>query len=198
MNRRSSTHYCVLLAAACCVHPSCDASSLSSALSFLGSGVTIEIQNDTAFTAVPQLHTSGSRNLIEDVFEESETLDDLGAIGRVASNNTARLTLTCDDGLETISFGGAVFRTATNIPVGDADVDERLRRDSDFDCGDVIRIRLSGDILNFKVDITVDQGNTGGNLDLNTNSDPVTTDGENDVAEIEDDIADVLDDLFGT
>jgi len=146
-------------------------------------GVNVEIQNNTAFFAVPDLRTAGSRNFVEDAFAEDEAVG-----GSVAPNQTVSIFLPCDGDLERIVFDGARFQDAGGFALGDSDTSESLRRDVDFDCGDTINIRLSGTVFFFRSSLTVD--NTGrdlfGGSNLSGNDDG------------DDDIGDLIDDILGS
>lgn len=152
--------------------------------SLLGNpGVNVEIKNDTAFFAVPDLRTAGSRNFIEDAFADDEAVG-----GPVAPNQTVSIFLPCDGDLERIVFDGARFQDAGGFALGDSDTSESLRRDVDFDCGDTINIRLSGTVFFFRSSLTVD--NTGRDIFGGSN---LSGDGDD-----EDDIGDLIDDILGS
>jgi len=174
-----------ILFVALVVLPTLSCDSLGGFLTLLGRNVTVIIENDTSYTAEPELWTSDSRNLIEDIFSESDQITDFGDDGEVRPRSTATIHLTCDSDLELIAFRGVVFRES-GLRIGSIDTETRLRRDTDFDCGDTIHIRFSGTLFDFDVDIDVDQA--PGNDD-----DDDSRDGRDD----DDDLADALDDLFG-
>jgi hypothetical protein len=164
----------------------CEGLNLSDIAGFLGPTVTVVIENDTAFTAIPDLRTSASRNIVEELFSEDDRITNFGFNGSVLANQTVTLRLRCDDELELILFNGADFQEGNGFPLGDIDGDTRLHRDSDFDCGDVLHIRLSGTVFNFYADIDVEHlggGDSG-------------RDGDDDDEDDDDDLASVLDDLF--
>ena len=180
---------CLVTALLACFTLSCNATGFGGLLGFFGNQVTIEIRNETSFTAIPDLRTGDSRNFVEDIFDDGEPLTGFGVNGTVAANQTVTLVLGCDDDLEMIAIGGAAFRDNSGFPLGDADGDELLRRDVDFDCGDVIVIQLSGSIFSFRSDVTVERS---------TRNDDLDSDGNNGDDSLGDDIADFLDDLFGS
>lgn len=150
----------------------------------LGDFVTIEIENATSFTAIPDLRTGDSRNFAEDIFDAGRPVTNFGSNGTIAANQTVTIRLPCDGDLEMIAFGGSDFRDANNFPLGDVSGEELFRRDVEFDCGDVIRIRLSGGFLNFDATFLVQR------------SEPDGSSGSDDTEG--DEIADFLDDLFGS
>lgn len=161
----------------------CDGNGVAGLLGVFGNSVTVEIENDTRFAATPELFTSGGRNIFEDAFEETEQITNFGNAGTIPPNESVTVRLSCDDALELIAFKGAKFENGIGLPVGDVDDDTRLRRDRDFDCNDVIRIRLTGSLFSFRVTVDVDEAPSSG-AGSNDDDEP----GE---------IADVLDDLFG-
>lgn len=177
-----------ILFVAIAVLPTLSCDSLGGFLTLLGRNVTVIIENDTSYTAEPEIWTSDSRNLIEDIFSESDQITDFGDDGEVRPRSTATIYLTCDDDLELVAFRGVVFRES-GLRIGSIDTETRLRRDNDFDCGDTIRIRLSGTLFDFDVDIDVEQA-------PRNDDDDDSRDGRND-DEDDDDLADALDDLFG-
>ncbi len=174
-----------------CLCLSCNALDLGSVAGLLmGNGVTVVIQNETAFTAVPDIRTSDGRNFFEDFVTDSEPLTNFGTNGAVAAKQTVSFVLSCDSGLEKIAFDGAAFRDGAGLPFGETDDARALRRDVDFDCGDTIRIRLTGAIFNFGATISVDRTGAGGAGFFESGG------GLDD--DEDDDIADFLDDLFGS
>ncbi|MCA9255878.1 MAG: hypothetical protein KDA33_09580 [Phycisphaerales bacterium] len=118
-------------------------------------GVTVVVQNDTGFTATPDIRMSDSRNILEDAFSDPQSVSD-GA-SAVAPYQTATIHLDCDGQLELITFEGARFRDGAGFSFGDADADKAWRRDVDFDCGDTIRIRLSGTVFFFDAATSVER-----------------------------------------
>ena len=124
--------------------------------------LTIVVENGTGFTAVRDIRTSNSRNIIEDVFSDSDALSDSGTIEMVAPNQTMTVRLKCDGDLELITFEGARFRDTSGFSFGDADADKAWRRDVDFDCGDTIQIRLSGTVFFFDASTTINRTGSGG------------------------------------
>lgn len=137
-------------------------------------GVTVVIENATGFHAVPDIQTANSRNLAEDLFAAPQEVD---AAGSVPPNQTATLRFDCDGELELISFRGVRFEDAGGFGFGDADVQDSWRRDVDFDCGDTIRIRLTGTVFFFDATANVERSLSfdGGNDDQSTgnNSDDI-------------------------
>ncbi|MBX3395842.1 MAG: hypothetical protein KF841_10795 [Phycisphaerae bacterium] len=116
------------------------------------------IVNETAFAASPEIRTSRSRNLLEDGFNTGTLITGLGDNGVVGPNQTITIRLSCSE-LETIAIDGARFRDATfGFPLGDTNKRRSLRRDVDFDCGDAIRVRLTGSLFNYDVAVSVEQG----------------------------------------
>lgn len=182
MTPRQSGQLLLLLGLSVGLLGACEGLNLSDIAGFLGPTVTVVIENDTAFTAIPDLRTSESRNIIEDLVSDDDRITNFGVNGSVPANQTVTLRLRCDDELELILFDGADFQEGNGFPLGRARADDRLRRDSDFDCGDVIHIRLSGTVFNFNADLDVEHL-VGGDLDR---------DGDDQ----DDDFADFLEDLF--
>lgn len=166
-----------------CVVTGCDAVS-----GLFQSGVTIVVENGTGFTAVPDIRMSDSRNILEDVFSDSESLADSGTFSPVAPNQTMSIRLNCDGDLELISFGGAAFQGTGGFPYGDADADKSWRRDVDFDCGDTIRIRLSGTVFFFDATTSIERTSGAGGVP----GAPVT------VEEGDEDIGQLIDQLLGS
>ncbi len=152
-----------------------------------GNGVTIEVHNETGFVAEVDVRAGSSRNIFEDFLVESEPLTSFGSVG---ANQVVSAVLACDGDLEKIVLDGAALRDGTGVPLGGASETKTLRRDVDFDCGDVIVIRLTGRIFNFRATVDVQRvagGGTGvlesgGGIDETRN----------------DEVADFLDDLFGS
>ncbi len=183
MKRRFSRPIRILAVLAACASLSCD--SLGSLTAFFGGGVTVVIENNTSYLATPEIRTSNSKNIFEEIFNEGELVTNFGIDGTVLANQTVTFTLVCDGDLELIGVAGAEFRDGAGFDVGDADVNVRLRRDTDFDCGDTVRIRLSGGVFNFDADVDVEQSPSNQSSDRQSDDDD------------DDDIGDLLDDLFG-
>jgi len=163
----------------------CDAAA---GLLNLFGGVRLIVTNDTPFAAAIDLRTADSDNFLEDFFTDAQPV---AGVAVVPANQSVTVTLPCDGDLELVSFQGAQFENSFGLPVGDVDADERLRRDRDFDCGDTIRIRLTGTLFNFQGTVDVDTASdTGGGLIHPGGND-------NDDSDDNDDIGDLLDDLFG-
>lgn len=168
-----------------CALAACDGSGGAGFLALFGPSVTIVIENDTRFTAKPELFTSGGRNIFEDAFEETQQLTNFGVGGAIEPGETVTLRVPCNSDLELIAFKGAKFDNVLGLPVGDVDSDVRLRRDRDFDCNDTLNIRLSGSLFSFRASVDVEAGQSDGGL-FGADS-----------AEDDREIADLLDDLFG-
>ena len=168
-----------------CSLAACDGSGGTGFLALFGPSVTIVIENDTRFTARPELFTSGGRNIFEDAFEETQQLTNFGDGGAIEPGETVTLRVPCNADLELIAFKGAKFENVLGLPVGDVDSDVRLRRDRDFDCNDSLTIRLSGSLFSFRASVDVESGQSDGGL-FGAES-----------AEDDREIADLLDDLFG-
>jgi len=167
--------------------PSCDSFPLGNLNALFGPTVEVRSENNTQYLAIPDLRSSKSRNLIEDILSESEPITNFGTNGAIDAHQTVTLFLPCNGDLELIAFNGADFKAGNSFPIGEVSANTRLRRDSDFDCGDVIRIRLDGGLFSFTHDVRVDRSNpTLGN---------VITDAANN--QDNNDVADFLDDLFG-
>lgn len=150
-------------------------------------GVTIVIENSTSFTAVPDIRMSDSRNILEDAFSNPQSASNSDAIDAVAPNQTMSIRLDCDGQLELITFDGARFRDGSGFSFGDADAAKAWRRDVDFDCGDTIRIRLSGTVFFFDASTSVERRSIRG-----SSSGPVV------VEEGDEDIGQLLDQLLGS
>ncbi len=182
MPARPSGKLFLILALSVGLGGACEGLSLNDIAGFLGPTVTVVIENDTAFTAIPDLQTSESRNIVEDLLSDDDRITNFGVDGSVPANQTVTVRLRCDGELELILFNGADFQESSGFPLGRARADDRLRRDSDFDCGDVIRIRLGGTVFNFNAELEVEHL-IGGDLDQAGD-------------EEDGDFADFLDDLF--
>lgn len=171
------------------------------------------IINETAFAAAPEIRTSKSRNLLEDGFNTGTLISGFGDNGVIGPNQTTTIRLTCSD-LETIAIDGARFRDATfGFPLGDTNKRQSLRRDVDFDCGDVIRVRLTGSLFKYDVAVSIEPGTDSGSPlseffgsfdnTPDNNSDPFgnnnfgnSTSNNQPGRDEDDDIADLLDSLF--
>lgn len=163
---------------------SCDA--LNSLLPFFGNGVLVEFVNDTDYTVVPDLRISDSKNFFEDLFDEGDRVTNFGFGGAIRPNARATVQLVCDGDLEQIALLDADFEDGSGIKVGDIDDSTRLRRDNDFDCGDIVRIRFTGNIFNFDSEVDVDQTSlSNSSRDSGSNSDNWA-----------DRLDDIFDDLF--
>ncbi|MFH1419402.1 MAG: hypothetical protein ABII12_14095 [Planctomycetota bacterium] len=184
MKQRLSRSIRVLAVLAACASLSCD--SLGGLAAFFGGGITVVIENDTGYLAIPEIRTSDSKNIFEDIFNQGELVTSFGIDGTVLANQTVTFILACDGDLELIAIGDTEFRDGGGFAVGDVNANVRLRRDSDFDCGDTVHIRLSGGLFNFDADVDVERA-------------PSTQDSgrQSDGDDSEDDIAEFLDDLFG-
>ncbi len=170
-------------AAILCLTFACDSLDLGNIAGLFGPSVLIVIENNTSFTAVPDIRTSESSNFWEDGFEDEDQITGFGNNGVLQANQSASIRLACDGDLELIIFGGATFQEGNGFPLGDVGGDEKLRRDREFDCGDTIRIRLSGTIFNFRADVDVEHTDDSGDVE--------SFDDVND-----DNVADFLEDLF--
>ncbi len=185
MGRRWAGVWIVGLACCC---GSCDSFNLGSVAGLLtGNGVTIEVHNETGLAAAPDIRLGSSRNVLEDLLTESEPAANFGIVG---ANQVASSVLTCDGELERIVVGGAEFRDAAGLPLGDTSDTKTLRRDVDFDCGDVIVIRLTGRVFNFRATVSVQRA-AGGGTGFFESGGGIDETGN-------DDVADFLDDLFGS
>jgi len=169
--------------------PTCDLSVLDGFLGFLPGGVTVVVENDTSYTASPRLWTGQGRNIVEDLIEER---DDAAFDGEIAPKQSVTLHFNCDGGLEVIGVDGAQFRQGSGFAVGEVDDLVRIRRDVDFDCGDVVHVVLKGTVFNFHIDVDVEQ--VSAEVVEDTGDSSEADDGSSQAAE---DIADTLDDLFG-
>ncbi|HVP13627.1 MAG TPA: hypothetical protein VMV94_20805 [Phycisphaerae bacterium] len=140
-----------LIVALPCLTPSCDSIATS-----LGGNVRVIIENNTAFEALPDINTSDSTNFFDDIFTEGDNVTDFGDHGAVPANTTVTFYITCDDSLQHIAIGDVDFRDNHDDQVGSTNANASLRRDSDFDCGDTIRITLSGHEDDFSSDVNVE------------------------------------------
>jgi len=157
--------------------------------------VHVKVRNQTSFVAVPEVIHSDSRNVVEDVFDQSEPVTGFGNNGTIAPGQSADILLTCDGNLERIALRKVEFRTDFGLKVGQVDDVFNVRRDTDFDCGDTVVYTLSGTILSFDVNANVDKTAPVTPISLfgsmnngASNSGPFGQDNR--------DIADILDDLF--
>lgn len=163
------------------------------------------ITNETDFAASPEIRTSASRNILEDSFAAGSVLSGIGDNGLLAPGQTDSITLDCEE-LEMIAIDGATFEDPTfGFPLGDTSDARTLRRDTDFDCGDTIRIRISGTLFNYSMAASVEEssdsaGNNddGDSNDFNPFGGQSTGDGDTSTSDDDDDddIADELDELF--
>lgn len=152
-----------------------------------GNGVTLVIQNDAGFPAALDVWVGGGMNAVEDVVADRRSLADLGGPETVGAHQSISVAISCDGELEVIAFDGARF-TQGGLGVGEVEDVRRMRRDVEFDCGDTVRIRLSGAVFNFGVSVDVEQGAFSSSDDSEDRTDDQTLD---------EDIAEALDDLFG-
>ncbi|MFQ5501651.1 MAG: hypothetical protein ACE5EQ_05045 [Phycisphaerae bacterium] len=187
ITRRFRSVSCVALLSAC-LGMTCDISGLDSILGGLtGNQVSVEVTNETAFIAVPDIRTGKSRNFIEDFIAGSgDPLTNFGTFGTVPASDTITFTLPCNGDIETVIYEGVTVRDVNGFPLGKANANKVLHRDFDFDCGDKIHITISGGVFNFKTAIGVEraEGSTRfGSIDTGSNS-------------LDDDIANLLDNLF--
>lgn len=166
-----------------CVAVACGGLNLGDIAAFLGPSVTVIIENDTSFTAIPDLSAGEGRNVVEDLFSDEERIDHFGINGAIQPDQVVTVRLPCDDELELIYLHDVEFREGNGFPLGEADIDTKLRRDRDFDCGDTVYIRLSGTLFNFYADVDVERVSRGSG-------------GDADEDELDDDIADFLEELF--
>ena len=169
---------------------SCNSFDLGGLAALFAPGLTILIENDTDFTAVPDWRTSDSRNLAEDVIADQSQVQNFGANGSVGPHQTVTARLTCNGDLERLVFRGADFREGNGFALGDVSSNVTLRRDTDFDCGDTIRLTLSGSIFRFHAEVNVERSSStdagvGGSQDSNGSGNGNSSD-----------LADWLDDLF--
>ena len=183
MNRRTLRTVCLPAAILPALAGGCEVSGLGGLLDLFGQSVTIIVENDTRFAATPDVRIGESRNVVEDFLSESEPVAGFGANGTIPPNQTATVRVSCNGDLELIAIGKVRFQNILGLDAGEVDIDENVRRDTDFDCGDVIRIRLSGSLFSFESAIDVETLSTG-------------TDAALPVDEIGSEIADILDELF--
>jgi hypothetical protein len=169
---------------------SCNSFDLGGLAAFFGSGLTVVIENNTDFTAAPDLRTSDSHNLAEDVIADQNQVQNFGANGSVGPHQTVTARLTCNGDLESLVFRGADFREGNGFALGDVSSDVTLRRDTDFDCGDTIRLTLSGSIFRFRAEVNVERS-SGTDADVGGNQNSNGGDSGN-----SSDLADWLDNLF--
>lgn len=166
----------------------CDALNLGAIAGFFAPGLTIEITNDTDFTAAPDLRTSDATNLAADTIAEQQPVS---GVGSIAPRQKATIQLPVNGDLERLYFFGAKFTAGGSFPVGDVNDQTRLRRDIDFTGGDTVRIRLSGAIFSFQSAVEVDHGAQSG-------AGGSSSDGGSGKGSGQDgDIGDLLDSLFG-
>jgi hypothetical protein len=137
-----------------CLLASCEAAN--NLLTPLTGGIRVIVENNTSSKAVPDIRTSDSDNFFEDLFTTGTEVTDFGDDGAVAANRTVTFYIACDDSLERIAIGEVDFFDRQNDRVGGDNPSTSLRRDSDFDCGDTIRITLTGSSDDFSVDVEVE------------------------------------------
>lgn len=116
--------------------------------------VTVEVVNDTTFSVDPNIRYDDDPGFLAGLFP-ADTLN----TGLIGAGATMTFTFDCDK-LGTIFSDEAEQVT---LLFGDyiADATDRLEREEDFDCGDVIRFRFFGDALDFGVIVSVN-GRIGG------------------------------------
>ncbi len=183
MNRRTLRTVCLPAVILPALAGGCEVSGLGGLLDLFGQSVTIIVENDTRFAATPDVRIGESRNVVEDFLSESEPVAGFGANGTIPPNQTATVRLSCGGDLELIAIGNVRFQNILGLDAGEVDIGENLRRDTDFDCGDVIRIRLSGSLFSFDSSIDVEAPSTGVGTTLPADEDDLN-------------IAAILDDLF--
>lgn len=164
----------------------CTADLPAGLLNLFSGGVTIVVENATAYKATPRLSTSSATNLIEEITSGSDSVSGVGQDGVVAANQTESTSVSCSDDIEVIIFEGASFESS-GLPIGGVGNIRRLERDKDFSCGDTIRIRLTGGIFSFRAEVEVERALI---------FDPFGG-GSNESESESDSIADALDGLFG-
>ncbi|GMU33015.1 MAG: hypothetical protein HS101_08480 [Planctomycetia bacterium] len=166
----------------------CTADLPAGLLNLFAGGVTIVVENATAYKATPRLSTSSATNLIEEITSGSDSVNGVGQDGVVAANQTESTTISCSDDIEVIIFEGASFESS-GLPIGGVGNIRRLERDKDFSCGDTIRVRLTGGIFSFRAEVEVERA-----LSFNPFAGGST---ESESERDSDSIADALDRLFG-
>jgi hypothetical protein len=85
----------------------CGSLNVADFAAFLVPAVTVVIENDTSFTAIPVLSASDSRNGVEDVFATDDPLTHFGTNGAIAPHQTVTFRLPCESDLETLAFNSA-------------------------------------------------------------------------------------------
>lgn len=110
--------------------------------------VTVEVVNDTSFSVDPNIRYDNDPGLLAGLFP-ADTLN----TGLIGAGATMTFTFDCD------SVGTIFSDEAEQVTLlfGDyvADATDRLEREKEFDCGDVIRLRFVGDALDFGVIVSV-------------------------------------------
>ena len=109
--------------------------------------VTVEIVNDTSFSVDPNIRYDNDSGLLAGLFP-ADTLD----TGLIASGDAFSYTFDCDE-LGTIFSDEAEQVTLFADYVADAT--DRMEREEEFDCGDVIRYRFVGDGIDFGVIVSI-------------------------------------------
>jgi hypothetical protein len=156
--------------------------------------VTVVVENQTAFAALPTIRTGEGRNIVEDVFAGTRPVAGFGEGGAVAARQTDNFRLVCNGDLELVEMRGATFKSNGGITIGGTDQTVQLRRDVDFDCGDTIRVRFTGGIFSFRSSVEVEPGANVVMPNLlrpNILTQPVLTPARDDRS-----IGDILDELF--
>jgi hypothetical protein len=181
----------ILVAALLISTTSCGSIDLGSLTSLFGPGLTLVIENNTDFTAVPDLRSSDSDNIAEDLVADENQIQSFGMNGAVGPHQTMTARLACDSQLNRITFVGADFREGNGFTLGDVNNRITFRRDTDFDCGDTIRITFSGAIFSFTASADVEHSSNDGSLFGSNNN---SSNNGNDSSGS--DIANMLDRLF--
>lgn len=109
--------------------------------------ITVEIVNDTLFSVDPNIRYDNDPGLLAGLFP-ADTLD----TGLIAAGDAFSYTFDCDE-LGTIFSDEPEQITLLTDYVADAT--DRLEREEEFDCGDVIRYRFVGNALDFGVIVSV-------------------------------------------
>ena len=68
----------------------CTADLPAGLLNLFAGGVTIVVENATAYKATPRISTSSATNLIEEITSGSDSVNGVGQDGVVAANQTER------------------------------------------------------------------------------------------------------------
>jgi len=157
----------------------CTADLPAGLLNLFAGGVTIVVENATAYSAT---------NLIKKINHDNNSVTNVDQNSVVAANHTESTTISCSDDIEVIIFEGASFESS-GLPIGGVGNIRRLERDKDFSCGDTIRVRLTGGIFSFRAEVEVERA-----LSFNPFAGGST---ESESERDSDSIADALDRLFG-